>query len=153
MPEGQPYLRRATPEDAAAVRALVRAAYAKWVPILGREPTPMTADYDQAVRNHIVELLVVDDQLIAVIELVIETDSVLIENVAVRPDQVGRGHGRALMAHATEVARSSGRRRLRLYTNSLMTENIALYRRLCYAIDWEETAANGLRIVHMSALV
>jgi hypothetical protein len=49
------HLRRATPDDAAAVRDLVRAAYAKWVPVLGREPKPMTADYDQAIRNHILD--------------------------------------------------------------------------------------------------
>jgi hypothetical protein len=54
------HLRRATPDDAAAVRALVRSAYAKWVPIIGREPVPMTADFDLAVRNHIVDLLFVD---------------------------------------------------------------------------------------------
>jgi hypothetical protein len=41
-------LRRATPPDAPAVRDLTRAAYAKWVPVLGREPLPMTADYDAA---------------------------------------------------------------------------------------------------------
>lgn len=41
-------LRRATAADAANVRALARAAYAKWVPLIGREPIPMTADYDRA---------------------------------------------------------------------------------------------------------
>jgi len=144
------HLRRATPDDAAAVRALVRAAYAKWVPIIGREPLPMTADYDQAVRNHIVDLLFVDDELTALIELVVEPDCMLIENVAVRPDRAGRGHGRTLLAHAVEVARAKGRKRLRLYTNGLMAENIALYLRLGYAIDREESTADGRRVVHMS---
>ena len=31
-------LRRAAAADAAAVRALTREAYAKWVPVIGREP-------------------------------------------------------------------------------------------------------------------
>jgi GNAT superfamily N-acetyltransferase len=39
--------RRAAP--AATMRALARAAYARWIPVIGREPTPMTADYDRAV--------------------------------------------------------------------------------------------------------
>jgi N-acetylglutamate synthase-like GNAT family acetyltransferase len=147
------HLRRATPDDAAAVRALVRAAYAKWVPVIGREPQPMTADYEHAVRNHIVDLLFVDDELTALIELVVEPDCVLIENVAVRPDQAGRGHGQALLAHAAEVARSKGRKRLRLYTNRLMAENIALYRRLGYAIDRDETTPDGRQVVHMSVSI
>lgn len=45
--------RRATATD---VRALARAAYAKWVPQIGREPKPMTADYDRAVAEHIIDL-------------------------------------------------------------------------------------------------
>jgi GNAT superfamily N-acetyltransferase len=143
-------LRRATPGDAAAVRVLVRAAYAKWVPVLGREPQPMKADYDEAVRNHIVDLLFVDDRLTAVIELVVEPECVLIENVAVRPDQAGKGYGQTLIAHAVDVARSTSRKRVRLYTNKLMAENIALYQRLGYAIDGEETTSDGRHIVHMS---
>jgi ribosomal protein S18 acetylase RimI-like enzyme len=147
------YLRRATPSDATAVRVLVRAAYAKWVAVLGREPLPMLADYDRAVCDHIVDLLFLDNCLIGVIELVVEPGCILIENVAVRPDQAGRGHGRTLMTHAAEVARSMGYERLRLYTNSLMAENITLYRRLGYAIDREETTPDGRRIVHMSILI
>ena len=38
-------LRRAVMADAPAVAALTRDAYAKWVPLIGREPKPMTADY------------------------------------------------------------------------------------------------------------
>ena len=44
---------RARPEDAPAIRDLTRAAYAKWVPVIGREPKPMGADYDLAVRAHL----------------------------------------------------------------------------------------------------
>lgn len=50
-------LRQAVPADAPAIRALTRAAYAKWVPLIGREPKPMTADYEQAVRHHRFDLL------------------------------------------------------------------------------------------------
>ncbi|RVC49448.1 GNAT family N-acetyltransferase, partial [Mesorhizobium sp. M00.F.Ca.ET.038.03.1.1] len=33
--------RTAEAADAAAIRDIVRAAYAKWVPVIGREPLPM----------------------------------------------------------------------------------------------------------------
>jgi GNAT superfamily N-acetyltransferase len=110
----------------------------------------MTVDYDQAIRDHVVDLLFVDDRLAAIIELVLEPDCVLIENVAVRPDRAGRGHGRHLMAHAVEVARSTGRNRLRLFTNSRMVENVSLYERLGYVRDREEITSDGRRLIHMS---
>jgi GNAT superfamily N-acetyltransferase len=146
-------LRRATPADAIAVRDLVHAAYAKWVPVLGRTPQPMEADYDRAVRDHVIDLLFLDDRLVALIELVAEPGCVLIENVAVAPDQAGRGYGKALLAHAAEFARSIGCRRLRLFTHRLMAENIELYLRLGYVIDREETTPDGRERVHMSMAI
>ena len=68
-------LRRATPADAGAVRDLTRAAYAKWVPVIDREPKPMTADYGVAIRDHMVELLHLDGELIAVIEMQSKVES------------------------------------------------------------------------------
>ena len=43
------HLRRAEAADAVPIRALVRTAYAKYVPAMGRSSQPMTADYDAAV--------------------------------------------------------------------------------------------------------
>src|SRR4051794_30928968 len=99
-------LRRAGASDAAEVRELTRAAYARWVPMIGREPLPMRADYDAAVRDHIIDLLYVGDRLAALIEAIPATDHLLVENVAVDPALQGRGHGRHLMAHAEALARS-----------------------------------------------
>jgi GNAT superfamily N-acetyltransferase len=141
---------RATAKDATAVRDLVRSAYAKWVPVIGREPIPMTADYDRAIGTHMIDLMIVDNELSGLIELVPEPDCVLILNVAVRPGQAGKGYGRALMAHAKDIARALGRGRLRLFTNKLMADNIALYRRLGYTLDREERTPDGRDVVHMS---
>ncbi len=71
-------LRRAVPADAVTIRELTRAAYAKWVPIIGREPRPMMADYDVAVRDHLIDLFYVDDRLTALIETIPATDHLLI---------------------------------------------------------------------------
>jgi hypothetical protein len=64
-------LQRATPADAPAVRQLVREAYTKWVPVLGREPMPMRADYDLAVREHEVDLAYVGGELAGLIEVIV----------------------------------------------------------------------------------
>src|SRR5437667_10848416 len=103
MPERLP-IRRAVSTDAAAVRALTRSAYAKWVPLIGREPTPMTADYDRAVAEHIVDLWEEDGLLLALIEVIPAADHLLIENIAVRPDQQGKGLGDRLLLYAEGLA-------------------------------------------------
>src|SRR5205085_4879369 len=87
-----PEIRRAVAADAPAVRELTRAAYAKWVPLIGREPKPMTADYNAAVRNHLVDLLQFGEQLVGLVEMIPEVGYLLIENVAVAPASQGQGY-------------------------------------------------------------
>lgn len=142
-------IRRARASDASAIRELTRAAYAKWVPLIGREPLPMAVDYEHAVRNHLIDLLHDGDELAALIEMIAGEGHLLIENVAVSPAQQGRGLGRRLMAHAEGVAAGFGLPEIRLYTNRLFEANVALYLKLGYAIDREEEFRGGV-IVHMS---
>ena len=111
-------LRRALPADAAAVRELTREAYSKWVPVIGREPLPMRADYDRAVRDHIVVLCEDGARLAALVELIAANDHLLIENLAVRPGDQGKGLGALLLAHADVVARSLNLPEIRLFTNA-----------------------------------
>ena len=89
------------------------------------------------------------DRLVALIEMVPETDHLLVRNVAVLPAEQGQGLGRRLLAHAEEVAASLGHAELRLYTNGLFAGNIRLYRSLGYRVDREEPFMGGTT-VHMS---
>jgi ribosomal protein S18 acetylase RimI-like enzyme len=141
--------RRATAADAAAARNLTREAYAKWVPVIGREPKPMTADFDAAIRDHRVDLLCQGERVVALIETIAKPDALLIENVAVSPSCQGRGLGRRLMAHAERLAAAMGYGEIRLYANARFVENIALYQRLGYAITRHEPFLGG-RVTHMS---
>ena len=142
-------LRRAAAADAAAVQALTRQAYAKWVPLIGREPKPMQADYDRAVREHRIDLALLGGALAGLIETIDRPDHLLIENVAVAPAFQGRGVGRRLMAHAEQLAAEQGHAELRLYTNARFEENVALYRRLGYRVDREDEGPLGVA-VHLS---
>ena len=139
-------LKRAGAADAAAVRALTRDAYAKWVPVIGREPRPMTKNYDPAVKLNRIDLALVDGELVGLIETVDRSDHLLIENVAVAPQRHGQGIGRALLAHAETVARAAGYREVRLYTNQRFEANVQLYLKLGYAIDREETSELGVTV-------
>jgi len=142
-------IRRATLEDAPAIRELTRAAYAKWVPVIGREPKPMTTDFSVAIQHHMIDLLSENLTLAGLIETVPADDHLLIENVAVAPEFQGRGYGRALLAHADALSRAMGRVEIRLYTNSRFTENLALYMRYGYVETHRAPSVRGI-IVHMS---
>ena len=135
--EGALILRRAAPADHAAVRALVRAAYAPYVPRLGREPAPMRDDYRARIAAGEVWLLAPEEGApVGALVLVDEPGALLLDNVAVDAPEQGKGHGRRLIGFAEEEARRRGHPILRLYTNLAMTENIALYRRLGFSETW-----------------
>ncbi|MET0700831.1 MAG: GNAT family N-acetyltransferase [Mycobacterium sp.] len=142
-------IRRALASDAPAITDLTLLAYAKWVPLIGREPLPMTVDYSVAVIAHRIDLLHDATTLAGLIETVDEGDCLLIENVAVHPDFQGRGYGRHLLTHAETLAAQAGIGRMRLYTNSKFLTNITLYRSLGYTVDREEPFHGGA-ITHMS---
>ena len=145
-------LRQAVAADAPAIRDLTRLAYEKWVPVIGREPVPMTADYTTSVQKHRFDLLYVDGNLAALIETIQQADHLLIENVAVSPRFQRRGVGSHLIAHAESLAVSMGYTKVRLYTNRLFATNVQLYRELGYGVDREEPFKGGFT-VYMSKAV
>jgi GNAT superfamily N-acetyltransferase len=140
--------RRATPADAGAIRTLVREAYARWVPLIGREPLPMRVDYDTAVLEHRFDLFQRGPAILALIETMLRPDHLWIENIAVRPDQQGHGLGSRLLAHAEALAREAGRAEARLLTNAAFADNVALYERRGYVVTACEPFQGGTT-VHM----
>jgi ribosomal protein S18 acetylase RimI-like enzyme len=72
----------------------------------------------------------------------------LIENVAVDPDYQGRGLGQKLMRFAEHQAVEVGLGEVWLYTNELMTENIAFYGWLGYK-EVERRSGENYRRVYM----
>jgi ribosomal protein S18 acetylase RimI-like enzyme len=148
-PSGKIEFRVAGVEDVEAIRGLTREAYAKWVPIIGREPLPMSADYQEAIRAHRFDLLFADQRLVGLIETSPEAGALLVVNVAVAPAQQGRGYGELLLRHAESLASSSGLPEMRLYTNEKFAANVALYRRFGYQLDRVEPFMGGMT-AHMS---
>lgn len=141
--------RPAAEADAAAVRGLVRAAYAKWVPVIGREPKPMTADYALAIRDHQIDLFHHGERLVALIETMPREDHLWIENIAVDPGEQGRGVGRHLLAHAEARAAAAGLRAIRLLTNGAFAANVVLYERQGYVVTRRDPYMGGIT-VHMA---
>jgi ribosomal protein S18 acetylase RimI-like enzyme len=146
----EPRLRRARAEDAEALTALARAAYARHVPVIGREPMPMTADWARLLSQQ--EIWIVEGpagEAVASLALELQPDHVMIWSVAVAPAHQQRGLGRRLMAFAEARARDLQRPELRLFTNARMEGNIALYRRLGYKETGREELADRV-LVHMA---
>lgn len=124
-------IRPARAGDRAAVERVARAAYAVYVPRIGRAPAPMLADFAAAIAAG--RVWVAGAPVAGYAVAYPRGDHWHLENVAVAPAAQGRGLGHALIAHVEALAARAGARAIELYTNAAMTENLALYPRLGYA--------------------
>jgi ribosomal protein S18 acetylase RimI-like enzyme len=130
------------------MRDIARAAYAKYLPRIGREPAPMVADYHAAAAMQHAVVVEIDGQVQGYMIGWPEGDAYFIENVGVDPRYQGRGLGRLLIEHAVVEARRQGLSALSLYTNEAMTENLAMYAHLGFA-ETQRVTEEGFRRVYM----
>jgi N-acetylglutamate synthase-like GNAT family acetyltransferase len=142
-------IRTAVADDVPAIAALVRDAYAMYVPRIGRQPAPVTADHAGLVAAGRTSVAEADGAIAGVIVLIPRDDHLLVENIAVAPGMQGRGLGGELMRFAERRAAELGVRELRLYTNALMTENITLYPALGY-VETGRRVEDGFSRVYFS---
>jgi GNAT superfamily N-acetyltransferase len=145
-------IRKAGPVDAALVRGITLRAYAKWVPVIGREPMPMTVDYDKAVLASHVDILWFDGVPVAVVVFERKEDSLYIDNLAVEPEAQGKSYGLQLLRHVEQVARDENIGRLTLLTNGAFASNVSFYQSHGFAIDRTEPFMGGTT-VYMSKVV
>jgi ribosomal protein S18 acetylase RimI-like enzyme len=127
-------IRPAVPADEPAIRDCAERAYAAYVPVIGRRPAPMDADVAAQIAAG--EVHVATDATGAIRGFVVfraEAGHMLLDNVAVLPEEAGRGTGKALIRFCEDTARGRGLATVRLYTNARMSANLALYPRLGYA--------------------
>ncbi|WP_027007536.1 GNAT family N-acetyltransferase [Conexibacter woesei] len=148
-------MRRARSDEAAAVAALVEAAFARHVAAVGRRPAPM--DDDHAARITAGEQYVRDAEdgtpaLASSIVLVDNGDHLVVNNVAARPDLQGQGLGRDLLAFAEDEARRRGFAEIRLHTNAAMADNILMYPKLGYTETGRETRSGFHRVLFIKPL-
>ena len=125
-------LRIATADDQPAVEAIVEAAYKHYIARIGQKPRPMLDDYGALISAGRVHVMEVDGEPKGILVLISEPEAMLLDNVAVHPSAQGKGLGWQMMMFAEEAARRAGYKAIRLYTNVMMTENVALYTRAGY---------------------
>ena len=139
-------IRPAVSADLDAVKRCAEEAYARYVPHLGRKPAPMVADFAGQIGARLVHVIVDDGSVLGFIVLYLREDHIHVENVAVFPEQVGRGIGGRLLAFAEHEARRLELPAVELYTNEKMTENLSLYRYLGYQEIDRRTEAGFSRV-------
>jgi ribosomal protein S18 acetylase RimI-like enzyme len=106
----------------------------------------MSADYAALVAAGETWVGIVDGRIAGVVVIRVDEEALFVENVAVDPARQGRGHGRALITFAEGRARELGLEALVLYTNEVMTENLALYPRLGF-VETGRRVEDGYRRV------
>jgi ribosomal protein S18 acetylase RimI-like enzyme len=143
-----PMIRMAVPADAHRLAAIAVAAYAKYVPRLGREPAPMRADFPAAIAAGHVVVIEHAGGIQGYLVAWAEPDAYFLDNIAVDPAHAGKGLGRALIDHAAAEARGRRLPALRLHTNVAMTENIAMYRYLGF-VETHRGTEEGFHRVYL----
>ena len=151
-PGNEPHIRKATEGDAAPMRAIARAAYAKYVPRIGREPSPMVADYEAAVAANRAVVIEAGGSVRGYMIAWPELDAYFIENIGVDPECQGGGLGRCLIDHAVSQADRLSLPALRLYTNALMTENLSMYAHIGF-VETHRTVEKGFHRVYLRWLL
>jgi len=145
-------MRLARPEEATTLAAIVEAAYAPWVPIVGRRPFPMQDDYAARIAAGQAWVLEADGAIAGLVVIEAEADHLMLDNVAVDPRRAGQGLGRVLLDFVEAEAGRRGLPEVRLYTNVLMVRNIALYARRGYR-ETERRQEAGFARVFMTKRV
>ncbi len=139
-------LRHASAADLPAIKALIDAAYAKYLTRMDKPPAPMLRDYGPSVEDG--TTWVTGSPITAVLTLYPREDHLLIENIAVHPGAQGRGLGRDLLVFAEREATRQGFTRIALVTHEVMTENQAMYAHFGYT-EVGRQAEDGYRRIYM----
>ncbi|RII78360.1 GNAT family N-acetyltransferase [Pseudomonas monteilii] len=147
-------IRLALATDEPEVRQCAEQAYARYVPLIGRKPAPMTADFARQIADGVV-YVATDDRAVfqGFIVFYAEHGHMLLENVAVLPSAAGQGVGKALIRFCEDAARQQGVGAVHLYTNEKMTENLSIYPKLGYVNVGQRTEDGFKRVYFEKTLV
>ncbi|UVK96585.1 GNAT family N-acetyltransferase [Pseudomonas sp. B21-048] len=146
-------IRLAEASDEPEIRDCAEQAYVRYVPMIGRKPAPMVANFVAQIAAGMV-YVATDDQATfqGFIVFYAEEEHILLENVAVLPSAAGRGVGRALISFCEDAARQRGMNGVHLYTNEKMTDNLAIYPKLGYVKVAQRTEDGFKRVYFEKSL-
>ena len=151
--EKVPLIRKARPTDVAAIHSCVCSAYRHYILRIGKSPGPMLDDYAEVVKTHLAFVAETEGQVVGVLVLMKRENGILLDNIAVLPEQQRKGLGRQLLRLAESEAREEGFAYLDLYTHECMVENVEWYKKLGYREFHRRTEKGYSRIYMRKSLL
>ena len=135
LASGGMVLCRADHARLAEVVELQQAAYARNRVMLGLEPLPLLADYEEIFAT--MEVWIAEDagRIQAALILEPQPDYMLLWSISTRPGAQGKGLGRKLLAAADVRARELGLDTIRLYTGATLEHLVTWYQRHGYQLE------------------
>lgn len=141
-------IRRAERSDAVALAECIDEAYSIYAHRITDLPA-VSEGMEDEIENNLVWVAVVDSQIVGGMVLVPKRDYAVLTNVAVSPNSVGGGLGRAFMNIAETETLRLGLEKLQLSTHSGMPENVRLYKHL----GWNEIGRSGNKVNMEKSLI
>lgn len=151
-------IRRATPEDAEAIREIIGEAFRKYMEHAGIEGTmealeETVDDIKKDIETKEVFVAFVDDIPVGTIRIQLFPDSTaLISRFGVKLDYHNIGIGRALMSLADDILKARGIKKVRLYTASKYRELVRFYYSRGFYIDSTSTDRGYVRALMVKEL-
>ncbi|KAJ5355978.1 Acyl-CoA N-acyltransferase [Penicillium concentricum] len=142
-------LQKATVEDIPTLKAMVDAAYSKYIERIGKPPAPMTQDWDEVIRTREVLILRDNERNVGSITFCEDkqTNSLKINNVVVDPNVQSRGYGSYMIKYAESEGQKLGLPSVTLFTNVKMFENLGYYPKLGFT-ETERRVEDGFERVY-----
>ena len=125
-----PAIRPALIADVPTITLIARQSFERYVPLIGRPPAPMRANFSKHVLENTVFIAKSEKSQGVVLgyAIILQKDEAwLLDNIAVSPWAQGRGVGSALIAACEAFLRDCGAQRYHIYTNEVMEQNLTWY--------------------------
>ncbi|KAJ5496550.1 Acyl-CoA N-acyltransferase [Penicillium fimorum] len=147
--DGKRTLHKATVEDIPTIKAMIDAAYSKYIERIGKPPAPMTQDWDGVIRTHQVLILRDNERIVGSITFREDkqTNSLKLNNVVVDPKVQSRGYGSYMIKYAEMEGQKQGLSSVTLFTNVKMFENLGYYPKLGFT-ETERRVEDGFERVY-----
>lgn len=142
-------IRKANTNELHAINQCIRSAFSEYIAVLAGKPTALNTDFELLINQQQVYIATKENSVIAVMVIVVNTDYVLLKNVAVLKEFQNKGIGKELLEYAEAKAIRKGKSQIRVFTNSKLPKLIEYWSRNGFK-ETSQDNDKGHVIVHMS---